>query len=918
MVRSKFLLAACLVAASAAFCSCDPTELQELLDQYKVSISATNPEFDANGNAGLTVTLSGVSPVNVTVDIAVGNKAQEGYTAVPADALTYPSTVSIAKGNNNVKLDVAVDLAKVEPGMQAVFTISAVDGDGVSVDKDAVTAYILVPQFYNGGDENKPVEGESEWSVIGALLGTTWDTDFVAAKDGDIYVVKNVKLEAADEFKFRFQKDWAVNRGGNFTELGKGFECTQDGPNVKVGAAGTYDLYYNAAKEQIGVVAAGGNIEWYTAPIDNPGELNWNVQYLGCQWIEGYYADGQLEIIEVSNTDVEKYYHVFLLDLAEEDGIDALIAEDADVFFATLQDDLDEYIAEDMEYWGDTFEEALYYTLYNEGNDGTELLFEGLPAGNYQFAVLPISVDWDNEKVQFDKTYKVLNFSKTEDAEQIYDWGFNLNLREDWSAEYDGWIEGYEGKYYWVVGNAPGAAYVVIDSYTDDELIEYYDGNLNDVFNVTQSNVKDYIAAGYTMEELADYGLLAITDEDGAFETYLSTYGLTGLTNVYVLGFDEEGNLLNDYGKSEVDIPVYEEPEEEPIEWVERTDWAVNYDPEVETEYEDYPQAVVVTTCDAKYFDLSVFGEGVVDYYGVDFLANYLGDWSGAVSKGYTMDELVEMGNVVTPEMLPYVYAYSGLENGYEALILAYDENGKFTGEWHWESLTGIPEEHLEMTLVEDWSITPVGETYYDEEVEYYVVDVEASLPGILYYFAEENTAEDLENYYDGEVENIALGYAEFIQEAIEDEGYTIDEICAEVICMGSEANPLSGIYAYNPGLETTIYVVEYDEDGVPTGRYGATTVVLPDLAEEEGGEPSIEKASIKKGAPVKIRFVQNNGKSNIVVAKTNIDRASAMNSLPKKVRKAVKVENSFSVKTKANATAKPATVAKALNKKQR
>ena len=57
------------------------------------------------------------------------------------------------------------------------------------------------PEEYAG-----PVEGTSEWSLTGQLLDANWDKDYVAAKDGDIYVVKNVKLAASDQFKFRKDK----------------------------------------------------------------------------------------------------------------------------------------------------------------------------------------------------------------------------------------------------------------------------------------------------------------------------------------------------------------------------------------------------------------------------------------------------------------------------------------------------------------------------------------------------------------------------------------------------------------------------------------------------------------------------------------------------------------------------------------
>ena len=115
-------------------------------------------------------------------------------------------------------------------------------------------------------EEVVPVEGDSEWSVVGTLLESNWGNDpgkdYVMAKSGDIYVLKNVQLVADDEIKIRKDKAWGENRGGDFVELGKGFEVVNNGNNIKVGAEGVYDIYYNAAKEQMAVCAKGATPTW--------------------------------------------------------------------------------------------------------------------------------------------------------------------------------------------------------------------------------------------------------------------------------------------------------------------------------------------------------------------------------------------------------------------------------------------------------------------------------------------------------------------------------------------------------------------------------------------------------------------------------------------------------------------------------
>ncbi len=101
----------------------------------------------------------------------------------------------------------------------------------------------------------------SDWTVIGALSAyeISWDGDLNMWTDGaGNHVAAHVKLAAGDEFKFRQNQSWDVNMGGDFGGLDDEFSVTQDGPNVKVGADGVYDLYVNPDQ----------GIAWVTAAYD--------------------------------------------------------------------------------------------------------------------------------------------------------------------------------------------------------------------------------------------------------------------------------------------------------------------------------------------------------------------------------------------------------------------------------------------------------------------------------------------------------------------------------------------------------------------------------------------------------------------------------------------------------------------------
>ncbi len=131
----------------------------------------------------------------------------------------------------------------------------------------------------------------SNWTVIGSLseYGISWDGDIDMLTDGNIHVAQGVKLAAADEFKFRQDKAWTVNLGGDFGGLGSDFAVSQDGPNIKVGGDGIFDLVVNpgAMTAQI-VETLGGGVSGIIGG-DEPGPeptpvTGWNIIGLNGDW----------------------------------------------------------------------------------------------------------------------------------------------------------------------------------------------------------------------------------------------------------------------------------------------------------------------------------------------------------------------------------------------------------------------------------------------------------------------------------------------------------------------------------------------------------------------------------------------------------------------------------------------------------
>ena len=154
------------------------------------------------------------------------------------------------------------------------------------LDLSAGTA--MLTEAYQAYPDHKDV---SNWTVIGALseYGISWNDDIVMVTDGTTHIAQGVKLAADDEFKFRQDKSWDVNLGGDFGSLGTDFGVSQDGPNIKVGAAGVYDLIVNPGAGTAQIVETMGGGKSGIIGGDEPGPeptpvTGWNIIGLNGDW----------------------------------------------------------------------------------------------------------------------------------------------------------------------------------------------------------------------------------------------------------------------------------------------------------------------------------------------------------------------------------------------------------------------------------------------------------------------------------------------------------------------------------------------------------------------------------------------------------------------------------------------------------
>ena len=151
-----------------------------------------------------------------------------------------------------------------------------VPADGVydlllDLDANTVTiseAYLTYPDYTES----------SAWGVTGAIAsaGISWDLDIAMITNGEWHVAEGVVLTTTDQFKFRKDRAWGENFGGEGStepfvmQLDVEYEAVAGGKNLGVPADGTYDLFLNPEAKIIKIVESLGG----KSPVvggDEPG-----------------------------------------------------------------------------------------------------------------------------------------------------------------------------------------------------------------------------------------------------------------------------------------------------------------------------------------------------------------------------------------------------------------------------------------------------------------------------------------------------------------------------------------------------------------------------------------------------------------------------------------------------------------------
>jgi len=172
-------------------------------------------------------------------------------------------------------------------------------------------------------DPEGPVTEPDRWGVVGTITEWGGQADLYMSEVGENLFVRNgVTVTADDQFKSRFNNDWAVNYGAAgdvepfAVTVGEKLTLAAGGKNLSA-PAGTYDIYFNISTFDIWVMAEGetpGGVEVKTVKIygdvSATGWTNCNAWIWddgGANYTGGTWPGLALETAEVDG----KTYYVF-------------------------------------------------------------------------------------------------------------------------------------------------------------------------------------------------------------------------------------------------------------------------------------------------------------------------------------------------------------------------------------------------------------------------------------------------------------------------------------------------------------------------------------------------------------------------------------------------------------------------------
>lgn len=264
--------------------------------------------------------------------------------------------------------------------------------------------------------------------------------------------------------------------------------------------------------------------------------------------------------------------------------------------------------------------------------------------------------------------------------------------------------------------------------------------------------------------------------------------------------------------------------------FVAQKDWTVKIAEVGTDEIGDYI-ALNVTAPGSTFLGVDALNDNeLAELYGTDDVEAIAAKFKENLDKNLK-DNPIEKCLWKASETVYINYYYSGAAHVY---VIDFDAQGNLTGKYAVVDVV-IPELENDggddddavpgaltgaVTLQSGWSAALSGEVQSDDEDDYIYLDVKAS--GAKYIWCDNYTQDEIADWYDGDLEPLLLEYSSSAKTALE-QGWTM----ADVFFQPDE----DGIYmyVYEPG-ETDIYIMEFDDKGNATGRYGKSRVTIPNF----------------------------------------------------------------------------------------
>lgn len=235
--------------------------------KFKVNTdNVTHVVFHGNNNEAITgdvtVTLGDVVDVKCEkTKFTVGEVTEEKYgTWVECYAWHDEQHKYFVKGETYY---IALAPQVFSKGVTVKFRID--EGEEIEVNKTENKVETKASTILNMGTLEISQDAEtpdqpSVWSISGTH--NNWgDTPMVTTTVKNVFVAKNITLEAYPSFKIRKDKAWTENYGGGIVYFNPNnwMKVYSGGSDISVTAAGTYDIYFDYTTKRLYVVTAGAD-----------------------------------------------------------------------------------------------------------------------------------------------------------------------------------------------------------------------------------------------------------------------------------------------------------------------------------------------------------------------------------------------------------------------------------------------------------------------------------------------------------------------------------------------------------------------------------------------------------------------------------------------------------------------------------